>query len=491
MFYRQTSLNLIALITDKIKLLKQMNKQAVIIEINEVPLRILEYYRGLNLNSTISHLLSQSLVLRTEAKDVEKSLLYPSQTWASLNTGVPYTLHKIREYNDPKPHSYPLYWKILAKNGLNVGLVNTLHSSPLNSYINHKSYKFVIPDCFAKNNLTKPDNYQCFQELNIRATLNNGRVINSNFPYQKALKTLLKSSKLGIKAKTIINAATLVSQLKIGKVNKGRLRNIQFTLLADIFFKQIQTQNVDLAVFFTNHIAANMHRYWYALFPEDYEIEVYHRKWIDKFSSEILISLDLLDNFLHKLITYCQKNQRVLILVSSMGQTANRGLRETPMYSYKLKNIQKFLDKLCMGEQYEYQIEAAMIPRYSLNFTSENEAKKCFQSINELKTHLKNIHLKVSRNKKLITINTQLSSNTEHFFIKDKNFSYDDLGFQKIHIEDHHSGKHCPEGSLIIYNSGVATTTNQTVDYLEYAPAMLKFFGLDIPQYMLKTQFTI
>ena len=468
-----------------------MNKKAVVIEINEVPLRILKYYSDLNSNSSISHLLSQSLVLRTEAKDVEKSLLYPSQTWASLNTGVPYTLHKIREYNDPKPNSYPLYWKILAENGLNVGLINTLHSSPLNSYINNKLYKFVIPDCFAKNNLTKPNNYQCFQELNTRTTLNNGRVINSKFPYQKALETLVKSSELGIELKTLINAAILVAQIKIGKVNKGRLRNLQFTMLANIFLKQIQTKNVDLAVFFTNHIAANMHRYWYALFPEDYNIELYSQEWIDKFSSEIIRSLDLLDNFLHKLITYCQKHQRVLILVSSMGQTANQGLRETPMYSYKLKNIRKFLDKLCMEKQYEYQIEAAMIPRYSLGFTSENEAQKCFQSINESKKYLKNIHLKVSQNQKLITINTQLSSNAEQFFIKDKNFSYNDLGFQKIYIEDHHSGRHCPEGSLIIYNSRISSSTNNTVDYLEYAPAMLEFFGLDIPKYMLETQFTI
>lgn len=468
-----------------------MNQKAIVIEINEVPLRILNYYRDLNTNSTISHLLSQSLVLRTEAKDVEKSLLYPSQTWASLNTGVPYTLHKIREYNDPKPNSYPLYWKILAENGLNVGLINTLHSSPLNSYINNKLYKFVIPDCFAQNNLTKPNNYQCFQELNTRTTLNNGRVINSKFPYQKALETLVKSSKLGIELKTLINAAILVAQIKIGKVNKGRLRNLQFTMLADIFLKQIQTKNVDLAVFFTNHIAANMHRYWYALFPEDYNIELYNREWIDKFSSEIIISLDLLDNFLHKLMTYCQKHQQVLILVSSMGQTANQGLKETPMHSYKLKNIQKFLDKLCMEEQYVYQIEAAMIPRYSLSFTSENEAKKCFQNINESKKYLKNIHLKVSQNQKIVTINTQLSSNAEQFVIKDKSFSYDDLGFQRIYIEDHHSGMHCSEGSLIIYNSKTSSFTNNTVNYLEYAPAMLKFFGLDIPKYMLETQFTI
>ncbi len=468
-----------------------MNQKAIVIEINEVPLRVLNYYKKFNPNSTIAHLLSQSLVLQTEAKDVEESFLYPSQTWASLNTGVPYDLHKIRDYNDPKPNSYPLYWKTLAENGLNVGLINTLHSSPADSYIDNSNYKFVIPDCFASNNLTKPDIYQDFQELNTRATSDNGRVTTLKFSRQKALATLVKSPELGIKLKTLVNAAMLVARIKTSRVNKERLRNLQFTLLADIFFKQIQSKDVDLAIFFTNHIAANMHRYWYALFPEDYNIKLYNQEWIYKFSSEILVSLDLLDNFLRRLIDYCQKHQRVLILVSSMGQTADEKLKETPSYSYKLENIQKLLDKLCLEKQYEYQIEAAMIPRYSLNFTSEDEAEKCFQTIKESKKYLKNIHLEVNQNQKVITIKSQLDSNTDQFFIKDKSFSHDDLGFRKIYIEDHHSGRHCPEGSLIIYNSRTSSATNNTVDYLEYAPAMLKFFGLDTPSYMLEAQFKI
>ncbi|MDJ0532446.1 MAG: hypothetical protein QNJ70_08110 [Xenococcaceae cyanobacterium MO_207.B15] len=468
-----------------------MNQKAIVIEINEVPLRVLNYYKKFNPNSTIAHLLSQSLVLQTEAKDVEESFLYPSQTWASLNTGVPDDLHKIHWYNDPKPNSYPLYWKAIAENGLNVGLINTLHSSPADSYIENSNYKFVIPDCFASNNLTKPDIYQDFQELNTRATSDNGRVTTLKFSRQKALATLVKSPELGIKLKTLVNAAMLVARIKTSRVNKERLRNLQFTLLADILFKQIQSKDVDLAIFFTNHIAANMHRYWYALFPEDYSLKLYNQEWIYKFSSEILVSLDLLDNFLRRLIDYCQKQQRVLILVSSMGQTADEKLKQTPMYSYKLENLQKLLDKLCLGKHYDYQTDAAMVPQYSLNFTSEDEAQKCFQTIKESKKYLKNIWLKIDLNQKVITLSTNLYLNTDRFFIKGKSFSHDDLGFRKIYIEDHHSGRHCPEGSLIIYNSRTSSSTNNIVDYLEYAPAMLKFFGLDTPSYMIEPRFTI
>ena len=176
-----------------------------------------------------------------------------------------------------------------------------------------------------------------------------------SFPRQKAISTIIKSPLLGIKFKTLFDAASLVPKIKTGKTNKERLRNLQFTLLADIFLKQLKQQDVDLAIFFTNHVAANMHRYWYGLFPQEYDLELYDSLWMKKYSSEIIVSLDLLDSFLRKLIEYCQQQGRALILVSSMGQTANEKLRSTPKYSYKLKDCTKLLSKLCPGKEYEYQ----------------------------------------------------------------------------------------------------------------------------------------
>lgn len=468
-----------------------MNRKAVVIEINEVPLKVLAHYQKLRSNSNIARLLRESLILKTEVKDVEKDFLYPSQTWGSLNTGVAYEQHKIHWYNDPKPDRYPLYWKTVADNGLNVGLINTLHSSPADSYIDRSNYKFVIPDCFASNNLTKPEFYQDFQALNTSATSENGRATTMKFPRQKALATLVKSPVLGIRSKTLLDAASLVARIKTGKVNRERLRNLQFTLLADIFLKQIKSKDVDLGIFFTNHIAANMHRYWYGLFPEEYSLQLYDRKWMDKFSSEILVSVELLDNFLGQLIDYCLSQQRMLVLVSSMGQAANLDLKDIPLYFYKLKNISKLITKLCQGKQYDYQVDSAMVPQYTLNFSSETEAQECFQLIEESKKYLKNIWLEIDINHKVITLSTNLNSNSDRFFIKGESFSHGELGYEQIPIEDHHSGKHSPEGSLIVYNSQTSSTTQDTVDYLEYTPAMLKFFGLDTPDYMLEPQFTL
>ncbi len=78
-----------------------MIQKITVIETNEIPLKVFKHYQSIKPNSTISYLLDNSLVLETLAQDVDESFLYPSQTWASFNTGSPYDLHKIHWYNDP------------------------------------------------------------------------------------------------------------------------------------------------------------------------------------------------------------------------------------------------------------------------------------------------------------------------------------------------------------------------------------------------------
>ena len=468
-----------------------MNKKAIVIEINEVPLKLLKHYQKVKPKSHIAFLLDNSLVLETEAKDVAEEFLYPSQTWGSINTGVGYDSHKIHWYNDPKPDTYPLYWKRIADAGLKVGLMNTLHSSPANSYIEEENYKFVIPDCFASNNITKPEIYEDFQALNTSATSENGRTANMGFPKDKAVATLVKSPALGIKPKTLLDAATLVAKIKTGRVNKERLRNLQFTLLADMFFKQLKEHDVDLAIFFTNHIAANMHRYWYSLFPDEYSRELYDDAWIEKHSEEILVSLDLFDDFLKQLIAYCDRAQRALLVVSSMGQGANENLTETPEYLYKLEDFDRLLGQLCPGKNYQYEVDAAMIPQYSINFANEADARECYELITAAKPYFQGIWMNIDLNQKVITLSTNLESNRDKFYVRDDSFSYDELGFTRISIDSHHTARHTPEGTLIVYNSETSKATGASVDYLEYVPAMLKFFGLDTADYMVEPQFTI
>lgn len=168
-----------------------MAQQVVVLEVNEVPLRVYRQFAALRPGSNLERLLGSSQVIETLAQDVEQSFLY--------HTGSTYREHQIHWYNDPKPAAYPLYWKSLAQNGFTVGTVGTLHSSPSEPYAAaNDNFKFVIPDCFAPDTYTKPGYFQPFQSLNLQAVSANSRVASMRAPMQEAAWTVFNSPRSSV-----------------------------------------------------------------------------------------------------------------------------------------------------------------------------------------------------------------------------------------------------------------------------------------------------
>jgi len=472
-----------------------MPQKTIVFEINEVPLRIFRHFRKLSPGSNLDRLMGKSQVIETMALDVEESFLYPSQTWASLNTGAPYAKHQIHWYNDPKPREYPLYWKEIARAGYGVGAVNTLHSSPAAEYAaKDRNYKFMIPDCFAVDSFTKPEHFEPFQALNLKAVSSNSRVVSMKAPVQEAVMTLMNAPRYGIRMRTMLSGAALVAKIALKKVNRERLRGLQFPLVGDIFLKQLRENDPDLAILFTNHVAANMHRYWYGLFPEDYEANIYDQQWMAKYGNEILEALGMLDEYLGQLMAVAEKTGRILILVSSMGQHANQKLtpeyRQKHAHDFRLKDMGKLMGGL-VSSKYTYRVDAGMVPQYSLEFSDPAQARQCAAELSEVKKTLKGLHLVIDENAAVLTLSVQPDPNAPGIAVGGKQYGFAELGFERFEIDDHHSGCHCPEGSLIIYNSKTARATKDTVNYLEYAPALLKHFGVPRPDYMMEPSFEI
>lgn len=472
-----------------------MPQKLIVLELNEVPLRLLRHYAQLKPSSSIAHLLEHSLVLKTIANDVHEEDLYPSQTWASFNTGIGYQDHEIHWYNDLKPSEYPMYWKIIADSKLSVGLVNTLHSSPASEFINTGNYKFVIPDCFSPDSFTFPSYYQNFQALNLKATTSNSRVTTLKIPVKELVGSLPHFYKFGITPQTVFDGVSLLANIFTKKVPKERLRGLQFPLLADIFLYQLQQNSPDLSILFTNHVAANMHRYWYALFPDDYSDRIYDSEWVDKYKNEIIVSLDLADNFFRKLIDNCIESDSTLLISSSMGQHANQKIsRETTTaeaLNSRLVNVDKFIDKLT-ARKFNFDVRSAMWPQCSIEFTNSSDAADCLDRINQAIPTLENISvsaLNLSAN--TLTFTVRIDNNTEVYKIGGTQLSAKELGFVKFEVDDHHSGCHYPDGSLIIFNSRTSNSHSDTVNYLEYTPAILSHFNIVKPDYMLNPTFQI
>ena len=131
-----------------------------------------------------------------------------------------------------------------------------------------KSYSFFLPDFFASESYAHPARLLPLQDFNLRMTRESARNVSSGVAMKEAAKFLLSAPKLGVGLDTVRRVAQQLRIERSDKQKKNRRRNIQCSLLSDVFVAEVSRTLPDFATFYTNHVAAAMHRYWAASFPE-------------------------------------------------------------------------------------------------------------------------------------------------------------------------------------------------------------------------------
>lgn len=469
-------------------------QKVIVLEVNEVSLRIFHHFAERYPGSAVARLIAESSIAETVAQDVETDALYPSQTWASFNSGAPYARHRIHWYNDPKPAEYPMYWRSVAASRKTVGLVNTLHASPAAEFREDPGYPFVIPDCFATDSEVKPDFFRPFQTINLHATASSGRVAKLSAPFGDLMSCVALAPRMGISAKTVRTSIATVAKVLSKNINAERIRNLQFLAMGDIFSKLTRRHDPDLAILFTNHIAANMHRYWYALFPDDYTSPIYDTDWQRKYADEIMYSIQLFDDYLEGLMDFVDRTDRILIVASSMGQCANSKLtrehRISNSFAFRLDDPAALVGILST-RGHGYKVRQGMVPQYTLEFESAANARQFGDDVTRIADDSENIWLLSDVNDATVTLSVNPSESGDPVTLNGRQYSAEDLGFTRFTVDNHHSGHHHPSGSLIVYNSRSANFQTSQIDYLEYAPAMLQHFGIDRAPFMKSPSFAI
>ena len=461
-------------------------QSVVVLEVNEVPLKIFRKYADENPESAIADLLGGAKCLTTVADDVEADMLYPSQTWASFNTGVEYKRHNIHWYADPKPDDPIFYWHKIACDGYSVGLINTLHASPTDIYAK-ENFQFLIPDCFAQDEKTIPGEYSAFQRVNLALTRKNSRV-SSLWGLSTEVMDVLKNFRtMGLNWRSLTFIGITLLQIVAKLANRERLRNLQFPMLSEIFLDLVRKHSPDLAILFTNHIAAAQHRYWYAHLPEEFDIQLYDAEWVSRYKTEVDAALSLFDKYLRLFMAMVNQRNSILVVCSSMGQQANQSLTKEAVQGrnqdYRLDHPHKFLEAV-QSNSGGYVIGAGMVPQYSFIFEDVSNAISLVDTLTDVLEGAKGISYRVDRLAETVTLSVQLDTAMEIFELGGRKYRYSELGFAKFDVTDHHAGRHHPEGSLIIYNDRhdrlfSSGEFNETlpISYLKYAPEMLRYFA--------------
>ncbi|MFT4804504.1 hypothetical protein [uncultured Nonlabens sp.] len=463
----------------------------IFFELNEVPLKILEYYQSMRPNSWIAQ--NYNKFKKYETFSENAGHLSPWNTWPTVHRGVSNEKHGISELNQDLTavnKEHPPIWDILSTNDVTTGVFGSLHSFPLPE--EKSNVKFHIPDVFSPLPNTHPTSIELFQKINLNLARKSAKNVDTGIPLKEVVSNLANIAQLGFKMDTIACIGKHLVEEKMDKWKTTRRRTFQSVLSFDVFYKLLVSKKPDFVTFFTNHVASSMHRYWAATFPGEYEKYEFSKEWQETYTNEILYTMDHADKMLAKLSKFVDLNPEYKILISSsMGQEP---IESEPLESQLLiVNNELFLNKLGVVDKEDYVILPAMIPQY--NYTLVESKKELFKSnLSNLTINgnpvvyreLSNGHFSIDFGQaNLETIEVKLNENI---------ISLKEIGMENVEIADKSgaSAYHIPEGHLFSYhpsNSDSKLVQNQMLT-CDIAPAILNNFGVDTPDYMNKLKFS-
>jgi hypothetical protein len=462
-------------------------RSVVLFELNEVPYRILDWYAREKPSSNIAKLVSASRQWCTSV-EAAHGRLQPIITWSSLHRGVNDAQHGVSSFGQPLEKAdaeYPPIWRILAGHGIKTGVFGSLLSYRIP--VDLANYAFYFPEPLANDPTTHPSYLSPFQEFNLSMTRKSGRQVTTAVDWKLAARVIPTLPKLGLTTRT---CAVIGRQLLAERIRphlKGRRRSVQSILAFDVFMKCLWQYKPEFSTFFTNHVASAQHRFWAALFPEDFNDLTYGEEWVTRYQHEIEYAMDVTDAFIGRLLKFLRSVPGYTLLVaSSMGQEAFNG---QPNDSYlEIEDFPRFMQMVGLGPT-AYAQKTAMFPCYAVAVTP--------QYVDQFREKLGSIRINgepipVQHHDggySLLDFDYRNYSSPEFVQINGHDVSFAEIGIRLVEDEEgvYLSGEHQGEGILLIYDPAHPQTEHakrDIVSILQIAPTVLRHFGIPIPAYM-------
>lgn len=460
-----------------------MNK-IILFELNEVPIRIIQYYCKMRPNSWIAQHIDSLKKFETYCEN--GGHISPWNTWPTLHRGVTNEKHFISDFNQDLTEvdaEFPPLWKILAENKVKTGVFGSLHSYPPPESQGH--YSFYVPDVFATGSECFPKNVELFQDINLKLSRKSARNVDSTIPYKDMFRLFGKIGSLGFKTTTMKDIGSHLIQEKRTPWKTVRRRTYQTVLSFDVFFKLLKKEKPDFTTFFTNHVASSQHRYWAAVFPTEYKELKYDEEWISTYENEILFTMGKTDDMLRRLAGFVDKNQDYrLVITSSMGQEAVESEPiETQLY---VTNHNAFFKLLNIASN-DFEFLPSMLPQFNYFVKDEKGFK---EKINQLTINGKSIHYRELGEGRFSLDLGQQNLKETTVELNGKAYSLDQTGLENTVIEDKSSATayHIPEGHCYIYHPSfkASAISKHQVSTREIMPSILQNFNVDLPSYAAK-----
>jgi hypothetical protein len=476
-------------------------RKLILLEANEIPFRVFDDYVARRPRSHLARLMAMSKQVATVCEDQIE--LDPWISWPTLHRGVIDEDHQIRHLGqslDFADETYPPIWRLLSSQGIKVGVMGSLHSSSVPDDV--EDYAFYVPDVFANEFFAHPADLAAFQKFNLIMTRRSARNVETGLPLRSALDFLKFYPTHGMSRASMTATIKALLAETFHRHLRCRRRSIQPLLSLDVFMHLMRRTKPQFATFYTNHVAAAMHRYWAAAYPDDPGGTEMPDEWRRLYRNEIRYAMDCLDSMLGRLIKFANKNDYRLAVCSSIGQAANKG-NETSGFA-TIVDLEKFMTKMGLSQS-EWTERHAMVPCLSVA-VDPSKADAFEERLRSISCDGKSM---VASKREVAPLSYDRAGNSFHLFVIFGSFagepvveidgapsSFESIGWGLCEQQDNIdcSARHTPHGLLLVYDPSGARTDGDyraMISTLDIAPALLDYFGAEIPRYMNTPDSTI
>lgn len=470
-------------------------RKLILVELNEVPYRVIDWYTRERPGSTLARILPQCGQYQTLTED--KIALDPWISWPTLHRGVNDETHGILHLGQADEESdsrFPPVWRLLRARGLEVGVFGSLHSSCIPA--DASDYRFYLPDYFDAKVFAQPASLRPFQELNLLMTRQSARNVTRKMPLRTLARFLATAPASGLRLATLADSAGQLVSETFDRSSRIRRRAYQPLVMADLFVRQLRRSLPHFASFYTNHVAAAMHRYWGAAFPEDYA-QPLDAQWIRRYGGEIRFAMDKFDVILGQLSRFLDAHpQYVLLIASSMGQAAVAAQRTDQFLT--VTDPGRLMARLGVPAA-AWQERPAMVPVRCLVVEEgyRDQVLSGLESVGVADAQMRRNRRPVGplsydeRDRGFFQVFVQIDNyrGPDSVRIGGQSVSLAEAGLGMLAHEDNVNctAQHVRGGSLLTYcrdPSSGPTGTRLQISTLDVVPSIMQMFGLAAPVYM-------
>lgn len=354
-------------------------RPVLLLEINEVPLRVWRKYADDPRFPSVGRILRESRLVETEVSEAGE--LSPWCTWPTFHRGLSKKEHGIVNLGqDPSTFRGIPIWEEYRRRGKSVGVFGSMQSWPP---ADPGPGGFYVPDTFASDSRCVPGYLEPVQAFNLLQVRSNARVMaDKALRSPPRLRLLLAMLRSGVKVSTLARIALQLAAEKANPAARERRVAFQALLFWDIFRAHFDPANPPaFTTFFTNHIASVMHRYWNHIFPEDFPEPARPRQRVHAGTMDFAVAV--LEGILRDVLEWRGRNPDLLVLVAnSMGQ---RAILRDKHEGFELL-VQRPLELLSLvSPGAEAQQNLAMMPQVSLELESAEMANSVATKINSIR----------------------------------------------------------------------------------------------------------